>query len=160
MGRLTKAKIDKITKLRDEGYTQKEVAEKVDVDIKTVRKYDPQRQTVKLASEEEEISLVQLLKRIERLEENFRGIGFNKMVGCRYGEKYYPDPEDEDDVYFFCNMGPCNHRPPALEAFHGPCDDLEHYDKETHAIKIRGKWYRMATPEECAICSHFYPESD
>ena len=39
MGRLTKAKIDKITNLRGEGYTQKEVAEKVDVDIKTVRKY-------------------------------------------------------------------------------------------------------------------------
>ena len=114
MGRLTKAKIDKITNLRDEGYTQKEVAEKVDVDIKTVRKYDPQGQTVKLASEEEEISLVQLLKRIERLEENFHGIGFGKMIGCRHGEQYYPDPEDEEDSYFFCNIGPRDHRLPAL----------------------------------------------
>jgi len=157
MGRLTKAKIDKITNLRDEGYTQKEVAEKVDVDIKTVRKYDPQGQTVKLASEEEEISLVQLLKRIERLEENFRGIGFGKMIGCRHGKRYYPDPEDEDDVYFFCNIGSWDHRPPALEAFHGPCDEEDHYDKKSHAIKVRGKWYGMPTSEECASCSLFYP---
>jgi len=157
MGRLTKAKIDKITNLRDEGYTQKEVAQKVDVDIKTVRKYDPQRQTVKLASEEEEISLVQLLERIERLEENFRGIGFGKMIGCRYVEQYYPDPEDEDDFYAFCNMVPWDHRPTALEAFHGSCDDLEHYSEKEHAIKVRGKWYRMATPGECASCGSFYP---
>jgi len=157
MGRLTKAKIDKITNLRDEGYTQKEVAQKVDVDIKTVRKYDPQRQTVKLASEEEEISLVQLLKRIERLEENFREIGFGKMIGCRYGEQYYPDPEDEDDFYIFCNIVSWDHRPPALEAFHGSCDDQEHYNEKEHAIKVRGKWYQMATPGECASCSSFYP---
>jgi len=157
MGRLTKAKIDKITNLRDEGYTQKEVAKKIDVDIKTVRKYDSQRQTVKLASEEKEISLVQLLKRIEHLEENFRGIGFGKMVGCRHGEQYYPDPEDEDDSYFFCNIGSWDHRPPALEAFHGPCDDQEHYSEKEHAIRVRGKWYEMATPEECASCSLFHP---
>jgi len=157
MGRLTKAKIDKITNLRDEGYTQKEVAKKIDVDIKTVRKYDSQRQTVKLASEEKEISLVQLLKRIEHLEENFREIGFGKMACCRHGKQYYPDPEDEDDSYFFCNMVSWYHKPPALEAFHGPCDDEEHYDKKEHAIKVRGKWYRMATPGECASCGSFHP---
>lgn len=44
MGRLTKAKIDEIAKLRQEGYTQKETAEKVKVHLRTVRKYDPLRE--------------------------------------------------------------------------------------------------------------------
>lgn len=41
MGRLTKAKIDEIGKLRGQGYTQKETAEKAKVHLRTVRKYDP-----------------------------------------------------------------------------------------------------------------------
>lgn len=43
MGKLTKAKIDEITGLRQEGYTQKEIAEKAKVHLRTVRKYDPLR---------------------------------------------------------------------------------------------------------------------
>ena len=44
MGRLTKAKIDEIARLRKQGYTQKETAEKLNVHIRTVRKYDPLRE--------------------------------------------------------------------------------------------------------------------
>jgi len=44
MGRLTKTKIDQISKLRQEGYTQKETAEKVGVHLRTVRKYDSLRE--------------------------------------------------------------------------------------------------------------------
>jgi len=44
MGRLRKAQIDEIAKLRKEEYTQKETAEKVGVHPRTVRKYDPLRQ--------------------------------------------------------------------------------------------------------------------
>ncbi len=43
MGRITKAKIDQIGKLRTEGYCQKEIAQKVGVHVRTVRKYDPTR---------------------------------------------------------------------------------------------------------------------
>jgi transcriptional regulator with XRE-family HTH domain len=43
MGKLTKAKIDEITRLRQQGYTQREVAEKAKVHLRTVRKYDPLR---------------------------------------------------------------------------------------------------------------------
>jgi hypothetical protein len=43
MGRLRKSKTDMISKLRHEGYTQLEVAEKVGVHLKTVQKYDPLR---------------------------------------------------------------------------------------------------------------------
>ena len=44
MGRLTKTKVDEIAKLRKQGYTQKETAEKVNVHLLTVRKYDPLKQ--------------------------------------------------------------------------------------------------------------------
>ena len=43
MGRLTKAKIDEIIKLRKQGYTQEETAEKAKVHLRTVRKYDSLR---------------------------------------------------------------------------------------------------------------------
>jgi len=43
MGRLRKAKVDTIIKLRNEGFTQAEIAEKVGVHLKTVQKYDPLR---------------------------------------------------------------------------------------------------------------------
>lgn len=41
MGRLAKAQTDEITKLRQEGYTQKEIAERLNIHPRTVRKYDP-----------------------------------------------------------------------------------------------------------------------
>lgn len=41
MGRLLKSKVDQIVGLRKQGYCQKEIAEKLGVHIKTVRKYDP-----------------------------------------------------------------------------------------------------------------------
>ena len=44
MGRLTKTKVDQIARLRKQGYTQKETAEKVNVNLRTVRKYDPLRE--------------------------------------------------------------------------------------------------------------------
>jgi len=44
MGRLTKSKKDEIMKLREQGYTQKETAERVKVHLRTVRKYDPLRE--------------------------------------------------------------------------------------------------------------------
>jgi DNA-binding CsgD family transcriptional regulator len=43
MGRLTKAKIDQIAKLRKEGYTQQETAQKTGVHVRTIRKYDVTR---------------------------------------------------------------------------------------------------------------------
>lgn len=46
MGRLTKLKIDRIVKLRNDDYTQKEIAEKEGLNIRTVRKYDPLRQGI------------------------------------------------------------------------------------------------------------------
>ena len=64
MGRLTKAKIDEIDKLRKEGYTQKEVAEKVRVHPRTIRKYDPLRQD---RSEERSVE-----NRLSALEEAIR----------------------------------------------------------------------------------------
>ena len=47
MGRLSKAKIDQIQRLRKKGFLQKEVAKTVGVNIKTVRTYDPLHTTPK-----------------------------------------------------------------------------------------------------------------
>ena len=47
MGRLSKVKIDRIQKLRKKGYLQKEIAEMLGINIKTVRTYDPLRMTSK-----------------------------------------------------------------------------------------------------------------
>jgi len=59
MGRLTKKKMDAIKKSRVDGYTQKETAERVGIDIKTVKKYDPLRRERQEARQE---------RRVERLE--------------------------------------------------------------------------------------------
>ena len=45
MGRLAKSQVDEIAKLREGGYTQKEIAERLHVHPRTVRKYDPSHET-------------------------------------------------------------------------------------------------------------------
>ena len=47
MGKLRKTIVDMIVRLRKKGYTQAETAEKAGVNLKTVRKYDPLRQSDK-----------------------------------------------------------------------------------------------------------------
>jgi len=66
MGRLTKKKIDQIARLRSEGYTQIEVAEKAGVCLKTVRKYDPGSIA---GSAKEWRELQSLPERVKKLEE-------------------------------------------------------------------------------------------
>ena len=61
MPRLPKKKLDAIKKVRLEGYTQKETAERVGVDIKTVKAHDP------LRSERKEVSLEGRLERLETI---------------------------------------------------------------------------------------------
>ena len=50
MGRLRKSVVDTIVRLRKQGYTQAETAEKVGVHLKSVQKYDPLRKTKKMLS--------------------------------------------------------------------------------------------------------------
>ena len=45
MGGLNKTKRDQIARLREQGYTQKETAGRVKVNLRTVRKYDPLHQS-------------------------------------------------------------------------------------------------------------------
>jgi len=54
MGRLRKAKIDEVIRLRNDGYTQQETAERARVNLKTVRKYDPLKQPKYVAAPLEE----------------------------------------------------------------------------------------------------------
>ena len=50
MGRLYKAKVDKIQELSKQGYLQREIAEKLGVHVKTVRKYDPTNRSISSGS--------------------------------------------------------------------------------------------------------------
>jgi ribosomal protein S27AE len=47
MGRVRKSVVDKIVRLRKQGYTQVEAAEKAGVHLKTVQKHDPLRKSKK-----------------------------------------------------------------------------------------------------------------
>lgn len=47
MGRLRKSVVDRIARLRKQGYTQAETAEKTGVHLKTVQKHDPLRKSKK-----------------------------------------------------------------------------------------------------------------
>ena len=50
MGRLRKSVVDRIVRLRNQGYTQAETAEKTGVHLKTVQKHDPLRKSQKAAA--------------------------------------------------------------------------------------------------------------
>jgi ribosomal protein S27AE len=52
MGRLRKSVVDRIVRLRKQGYTQVEVAEKAGIHLKTVQKHDPLRRSRKTEHEE------------------------------------------------------------------------------------------------------------
>ena len=157
MGRLSKAKIDKIVKLREDGYIQKEVAQKVAVDIKTVRKYDPLRQSVKQPQEETPL-LSELLKRIDGIENAIGKMISAKRQGCLYHEIHYPDPEDEESAISVCKRTYWEEKPEAWEAYYGKANAY-HYGLEEHVIKLGGKWYKVVTPNQCTTCSLFYPKS-
>ncbi len=79
MGRLRKAKIDEIIRLRNDGYTQQETAEKVGVNLKTVRKYDPLKQPKHVA-----ISLEERVRCLEHFT--------HYIIGVAVDRAEYPPP--------------------------------------------------------------------
>ena len=59
MGRTSIAKQRKIEKFRNQGYTQQEVAKKLRIDIRTVRKYDPLREQKPVMPTAEQVKQVE-----------------------------------------------------------------------------------------------------
>jgi len=89
MGRLTKKKIDQIAKLRGEGYTQIEVAEKTGVCLKTVRKYDPGSISGSAKEWRELQSLPDRVKRLEEIIKTLSALARNyEMEKLREGDEY------------------------------------------------------------------------
>jgi predicted transcriptional regulator len=90
VGRLRKAKIDQIAKLRSEGYTQAETAEKIGVCLKTVRKYDPESIS---GSAKEWQELKTLPQRVRKLEEVAKSLSLlalsNQIERIAKDEKYW-----------------------------------------------------------------------
>jgi predicted transcriptional regulator len=101
MGRLTKKKIDKIAKLRQEGFTQKETAEEVGVHLRTVRKYDPLKEKRKPTPEqikEKEESCIKLV-----------ALGLAEEIGGRFrisslGRQAYEKYEELKERAILCFM--------------------------------------------------------
>jgi hypothetical protein len=83
MGRLRKAKVDEIVRLRNEGYTQNETAEKAVVNLKTVRKYDPLKQPKYLA-----VPLEERVRCLEHLVHYL--LGYTYALGGEFDEEVYP----------------------------------------------------------------------
>ena len=124
MGRLTKAKINEIAKLREQGFTQKETAEKVKVHLRTVRKYDPLHQSKPRGGQSVE-------DRLAALEEGVRACWDlldllhcvmlrSPVLGNRLEEETFPCTRcggklrfDEEEATYICRN--CKHKfPPSL----------------------------------------------
>lgn len=148
MGRLAKAQTDEIAKLRQEGYTQKEIAEKLHVHPRTVRKYDPsheirqrgQRSTEdRLAALEEGVraswDLLELLHctmlRLDKLRHILEGATF-PCPRCDGKLKYV----DQEGTYV---CGNCKHKfPPSLYwCYHCLSQQEMDYDDETEEFVCR-----------------------
>ena len=80
MGRLRKAKADQIAKLRGEGYTQAETAEKVDVCLKTVRKYDPTSIAGSAKEWKELQTLPERVRSLEQAVQSLSALAFSYQV--------------------------------------------------------------------------------
>jgi len=117
MGRLTKAQIDEIAKLRKEEYTQKEIAERLHVHPRTVRKYDPLRQQ---RSEERSVeNRLSVLEEAIRVCWDYIGLLYVAVLRSAIGEcletETYVCPRcngkliyDEDKVTYICKK--CGHK--------------------------------------------------
>ena len=83
MGRLSKAKIDQIAKLRNEGLLQREVAEELRINIKTVGKYDPlKEETAPDEGTSNDRRPGSLEERVRRLEDWLWMIGLNEPTSA------------------------------------------------------------------------------
>jgi len=117
MGRLTKAQIDEIAKLRKEEYTQKEIAERLHVHPRTVRKYDPLRQQ---RSEERSVeNRLSVLEEAIRVCWDYIDLLYVAVLRSAIGEcletETYVCPRckgkliyDEDKVTYICKK--CGHK--------------------------------------------------
>ena len=89
MGRLLKKKVDEVAKLRAEGYCQSEVASKVGVSVKSVRKYQPKSYGFSKRQDNQEPQ-----SRLARLEETVRAL---RTIALSY---YW---ERGDDLVGWCD---------------------------------------------------------
>jgi hypothetical protein len=116
MGRLRKAKIDMIGKMRQEGYTQAETAEKTGVHLKTVQKYDPLKRSGKAASPRKtgSVSKEDLEFRLRTLEDWIAAIYYTLLdklgtrVACPECCEYELFTDEEDEDLYICKN--CHYR--------------------------------------------------
>lgn len=128
MGRISRAKIDQIGRLRRKGYLQREVAERLGLDEKTVRKYDPLRGIP--ASTQGPAAL---LDRLKSLEQRLSALETWRWIGAT---------ADEDGPYALLPVASC----PACSFGWGrkPQESDLEYDERTDELV-------------CTACHRRYP---
>ena len=141
MGRLTKKKIDEIRGLRKQGYCQKEIAEKVHVHVKTVRKYDPTSKTRKHHTLERRIEAIEqaLAVMLDWLEISARPSVLSDSLfcpRCQTEESLYYDLQEE---VFICSE--CGFELVLLEAICPQC-----FSQDTLSFDIQRRRY------VCEVC--------
>ncbi len=77
MGRTSGRKVKEIVALREEGFSQREIADKVHMDIKTVRRYDPKKTNPAVPKPEQPPvqRIEELKKQLDRLDEYVSELG-------------------------------------------------------------------------------------
>jgi predicted transcriptional regulator len=133
MGRLTKKKIDEIRGLRKQGYCQKEIAEKVRVHVKTVRKYDPTSKTRKHHTLERQIETIEqaLAIMLDWLKiSNPPSVSIERLFcpRCQTEESLYYDVEEE---VFTCSE--CGFKLAPLEII---CPKCFSYDTLSYDMRL------------------------
>lgn len=113
MGRLYKAKVDKIQELSKQGYLQREIAEKLGVHVRTVRKYDPSNRSTSSGSnptgsvpESIRNVIALILDYIEFMESNLELDKIRNGHCPRCSEKQF----EFDAIKFVYECGNCGHR--------------------------------------------------
>ena len=139
MGRLTKKKIDQITKLRAEGFTQKEIAEKTGVCLKTVRKYDPGSISGSAKEWQELQGLPERVKKLEEIVKTLSALALSYQL--EKGEEYLAwcpacdnavvvqGASDKKTKKSYYRCSECGTPIPYARYFDGPLADI--YGEET-----------------------------
>ena len=113
MGRLYKAKVDKIQELSKQGYLQREIAEKLGLHVRTVRKYDPSNRSTSSGSnptgsvpESIRNVIALILDYIDFMESNLELDKIRNGHCPRCSEKQF----EFDAIKFVYECGNCGHR--------------------------------------------------
>ncbi|MBW2342086.1 MAG: response regulator transcription factor [Deltaproteobacteria bacterium] len=146
MGRLYKVKVDEIQKLSKEGHLQKEIAERLGVNVRTVRKYAPSSRSTSSGSnptgsvlESIRNVIAFILDHIEVMENHMELDKVRNGRCPRCSEKQF----ELDPIKLVYRCGNCGHRLVLPSDVCRNCFAQNNYDEDTDQ-----------DPYKCKECGH------